>query len=155
MSPALPATSSSRIFQKIFQPGIGDRVALTLDRAGFVRAITVVTAALPDGTPGRSPDRPGHPDVTGPVEPSSAPGAPQQRPVDRDRRILRQAVLNTAVALLQSGGRVPDLPQGSGHRDPDAAGAAPGTQRPEAPPRPWGLADILATAEALEAWVLR
>ena len=86
-------------------PGEGARVRVDLDRSGYARAIDVLDPPSPSREPVRSEG--------GALLP------------DRDTRIMRQAVLNTAVALLGSGGR-------------DIA-----------------LDDVIATAEALEQWVTR
>jgi hypothetical protein len=61
------------------EPARGDRVHLTLDRAGFVRSVAVVTEAAPaEMVPIRT------------------------KPTDRDTRITRMACLNTATSILQS-----------------------------------------------------
>jgi len=101
-------------------PQVGDRVRLSLDGGGYVRAVELLGAPLaipgwpappaPEEEPYRYPER------------GAVAAAP---PVDREQRICRQAVLNTAVALLSSGGRACE-------------------------PR-----DVLALASTLEQWVSR
>lgn len=81
-------------------PTEGQQVRVGLDRAGFVRTVEVL---------GDAPARTG--------EPAGSP--------DCDTRIAREAVLNTAVALLGSGGRSVTL------------------------------ADVLSVAAQLEGWVTR
>src|SRR5207253_7689808 len=83
-------------------PVEGTGVRVGLDKAGFVRTIELLAGAA-----------------------SPWEGSGQSTPVDRDLRILRQAVLNTATAILSSGGR------------------SVSTE------------DVLAVAEQLEQWVLR
>jgi len=85
-------------------PAEGARVRVGLDKAGFVRAIEVE------------------------AEPEPSLAAVHESPAHyglRDTRIMRQAVLNTATAILSSGGRAAD---------------------PE---------DVLELASQLEAWVTR
>ena len=86
-------------------PVEGARIRAELDRSGYARTIEVLE--LPE-----------------PVAPARNDGGAQLLP-ERDTRIMRQAVLNTAVALLSSGGRETNL---------DA---------------------VIATAETLEQWVTR
>ena len=93
----------SKFATDVVIPEPGSHVRVTVDPAErFVRKIEVLALA--------QPLRPG-------LEPGVAP--------DRDHRILRQAVLNTATAMLSSGGRPTDLPA------------------------------VLEVATALEYWVLR
>lgn len=86
-------------------PAEGARVRVGLDKAGFVRTI----------------------EVEAEPEPSFAAAVRESPPPYglRDTRIMRQAVLNTATAILSSGGHTAD----------------PG--------------DVIALAEQLEAWVTR
>jgi hypothetical protein len=104
----------------IWLPDAGDRVRLTLDSAGFIRKIAPLeqAAAAPVDT---------HPapQVSTPAQPPAVDVGGDRGPVDRDRRILRQAVLNTATAILTSGGRQTEV------------------------------SAVLAAAEVLEQWVLR
>ncbi len=86
-------------------PAEGARVRVELDRSGYARTIEVLE--LPE------------PRVAAREDGGYAPLP------DRDTRIMRQAVLNTAVALLSSGGRETNLD------------------------------DVIATAETLEQWVVR
>jgi hypothetical protein len=83
-------------------PAEGSRVRVGLDKGGFVRSVEVLEAPAPLVR-----------------EPGVAYG------LDRDTRIMRQAVLNTATAILSSGGQVTNA------------------------------ADVVALAEELEAWVNR
>src|SRR5579859_3796811 len=89
-------------------PGEGALVRVGLDKAGFVRTIEVEAA----------PERPATAvaDASSGYNPASGV---------RDQRIMRQAVLNTATAILSSGGREADAD------------------------------DVLALAERLESWVTR
>lgn len=86
-------------------PVEGARIRAELDRSGYARTIEILEMPEP-GTSNRD-------------------GATPLLLPDRDTRIMRQAVLNTAVALLSSGGRETNLD------------------------------DVIATAEALEQWVVR
>ncbi len=97
----------SKFAAGVLLPEPGARVRLTLDKAGFIRAVEIVAAP-----PALSQDESLGTTATGTA-------------LDRDLRILRQAVLNTATAILSSGGRTTDL------------------------------AAVLAAAEELERWVLR
>ncbi len=90
-------------------PAEGSLVRLGLDKAGFIRTIAVEAEA----------ERPAFAAVS-----ESAGGYGQTFGV-RDQRIMRQAVLNTATAILSSGGR---------EAEPD---------------------DVIALAERLESWVTR
>jgi hypothetical protein len=67
-------------------PAEGARVRVDLDRSGYARAIEVLEAAPFTAEPSRGESG-------------------NTSYLDRDTRIMRQAVLNTAVALLSSGGR--------------------------------------------------
>ena len=87
-------------------PVEGSRVRVELDRSGYARTIEVLE--LPEPRAAVRED-----------------GGPYTPLPDRDTRIMRQAVLNTAVALLSSGGRETTFD------------------------------DVIATAEALEQWVVR
>jgi len=80
-------------------PPEGARVRVGLDRAGFVRTVD--------------------------VEELPAESTPVPATRDRDTRIMRQAVLNTATAILASGGK------------------------------PVSVDEVLDLAERLEAWVMR
>jgi hypothetical protein len=90
-------------------PPEGSLVRLGLDKAGFIRTIEVEAEG----------ERPALAAVS-----ETAGGYGQTFGV-RDQRIMRQAVLNTATAILSSGGR---------EADPD---------------------DVIALAERLESWVTR
>ena len=90
-------------------PAEGSLVRVGLDKAGFVRSIEVEAEA----------ERPA---ITAVAE--QAGGYGQSFGV-RDQRIMRQAVLNTATAILSSGGRA---------AEPD---------------------EVVALAERLESWVTR
>jgi hypothetical protein len=87
-------------------PAEGARVRVDLDRSGYARAIEVLEAAPFTAEPSRGESG-------------------NTSYLDRDTRIMRQAVLNTAVALLSSGGREVSLE------------------------------DVIDTAETLEQWVTR
>lgn len=78
-------------------PQVGQSVRVGLDKSGYARTITPVGASAmqPTGQPGE------------PL-PFAAPAQPQSG-FDRDTRIMRQAVLNTATAILASGGQVVEL----------------------------------------------
>jgi len=89
-------------------PPEGSLVRLGLDKAGFIRTIDVEAEA----------ERPA-------FAVSETAGAYGQTFGLRDQRIMRQAVLNTATAILSSGGR---------EADPD---------------------EVVALAERLESWVTR
>jgi hypothetical protein len=75
--------------EDVAMPKAGERVQVSLDRSGFVRKIETIASPAP---------------VTAPVA-SVPPGISQD---DRGTVITREAVLNTAVAILSSGGRVVD-----------------------------------------------
>ncbi len=90
-------------------PPEGSLVRLGLDKAGFIRTIEVEAEA----------ERPAFAAV------SEAAGSYGQTFGVRDQRIMRQAVLNTATAILSSGGR---------EANPD---------------------EVIALAERLESWVTR
>jgi hypothetical protein len=83
-------------------PREGTQVRVGLDKSGFVRTVEIVPSS--DGAE------------------SAAPTSV----IDRDIRIMRQAVINSAIAILSSGGRAVE--------DPNA---------------------VLEVAEQLEAWVTR
>jgi hypothetical protein len=87
-------------------PAEGARVRVDLDRSGYARTIEVLEAAPFTAEPSRGESG-------------------NTSYLDRDTRIMRQAVLNTAVALLSSGGREVSLE------------------------------DVIDTAETLEQWVTR
>jgi hypothetical protein len=67
-------------------PPEGARVRVGLDKGGFVREVAVVEPARRAETPGSA--------------------AVLAELVDRDRRILRQAVLNSAITVLATNGSV-------------------------------------------------
>jgi hypothetical protein len=90
-------------------PEPGARVRLSLDNAGFIRGIETLAAPAPLGQ----------------EDGSALAGFPVSVASVRDVRIMRQAVLNTATAILSSGGRATDA------------------------------AAVIALAEELEAWVTR
>lgn len=89
-------------------PAEGSLVRVGLDKAGFVRSIEVEAEA----------ERPA-------VAVQETAGGYGQTFGVRDQRIMRQAVLNTATAILSSGGR---------EAEPD---------------------EVVALAERLESWVTR
>ena len=89
-------------------PPEGSLVRLGIDKAGFIRTIEIEAEA----------ERPAF--AVSETTPGYAPAFSL-----RDQRIMRQAVLNTATAILSSGGR---------EADPD---------------------DVVALAERLESWVTR
>ena len=96
-------------------PRVGESVRVYLDKDGYVRDVERVPYEV-DVPPPEEPSRQ--------VEATRSNGSTALTP-DRDLRICRQAVLNTATAILSSGG----LPA-----SPD---------------------EVLALAERLEAWVGR
>jgi hypothetical protein len=97
----------------IWLPDVSERVRLVLDSAGFIRKIEPLDAPAPS------------PSVdTSPAAPVSTAVSEPHAPADRDTRISRMACLNTATAILSSGGA------------------------------PTDLAAALAVAEELERWVL-
>src|SRR5262252_2316799 len=69
----------SKYADGVLIPDNGSSVRLHLDKSGFIRGIDVLALATR---------------LRAPLEPGVAP--------DRDHRILRQAVLNTATAILGS-----------------------------------------------------
>jgi hypothetical protein len=90
-------------------PRLGESVRLFLDGQGYIREITVVASGAATSSP---PDD--GVDVPAPEEPSRQVEPEQSRsmerlPPDPDLRIWRQAVLNTATAILSSGGRATEL----------------------------------------------
>lgn len=85
-------------------PHRGERIIAGLDKQGFVRSIEVL---------GGGGDSGATPALSGAAEP------------DRDRRILRQAVLNSAINLLNAAGDIGEV------------------------------SEVLELAERFEAWVLR
>ena len=74
----------------------GQWVKAAVDERGFLQSVEVVPAELSTGVGAQA--------VTAP---ESNPGATASHP-DKDMRITRLAVLNTATALLSSGGRRAD-----------------------------------------------
>jgi hypothetical protein len=109
-------------------PRRGEHVRLHLDRYGFIRDVE----ALRDEERARYAVVPSEDGVDAPTpeEPSRQVERAENRPLatnspDRELRITRMACLNTATAILSSGGRAAD---------------------PEA---------VLALATRLEAWVCR
>ncbi|MDP9224005.1 MAG: hypothetical protein M3P18_09130 [Actinomycetota bacterium] len=84
----------------VLLPSVGERVVLHLDKAGFVRRIEPVAPIATQNAPQTR---------TGPMAGQTAPEAivSTSGPIAQDDRgivITRLAVLNTAVALLSSGG---------------------------------------------------
>lgn len=84
-------------------PPIGSIVRVGLDKAGFARSVEI---------------------IGGNAQPPSANGAPAS--TTRDRVVSRLALLNTATAILSSGGRPIEVPK-----------------------------DVVALAQRLEGWVYR
>ena len=76
-------------------PKVGDVVRLTLDKSGFIREIA----------PAPVVDAPATMQASTPTEDSTPV---QTEPPTKDRVITRLAVLNTATAILSSGGRAAD-----------------------------------------------
>jgi hypothetical protein len=110
-------------------PRGGMHVEVGLDRAGYVRAVHLLAAPQED-SPANAAARASK--LLYPSDDQPAPAVEQRTdhsvpnaPPDRDTRIMRQAVLNTATAILGSGGR-------------GVNGA-----------------DVLALAATLEGWVSR
>jgi hypothetical protein len=105
-------------------PREGMHVEVGLDRSGYVRAVHLVTPPEEEQSTG-VPARASELLYLSDEEPASAAEQREQQLPDRDTRIMRQAVLNTATAILGSGGR--DI----------------------------NAADVLALAARLEGWVSR
>jgi hypothetical protein len=105
-------------------PREGMRVEVGLDPAGYVRAVHLVAPQQEDSPPGEAP---GASELLYLNNEALTPAAERRtaQVPDRDTRIMRQAVLNTATAILGSGGR--DI----------------------------SVADVLTLAARLEAWVSR
>ncbi len=86
--------------EDVVMPTVGDRVLVSLDKSGFVRKIEPVAPIATQNAPQTR---------TGPMAGQTAPEAivSTSGPIAQDDRgivITRLAVLNTAVALLSSGG---------------------------------------------------
>jgi hypothetical protein len=73
-------------------PGEGERVAVSLDGRGYVRAVERLAAPLPDAAPVSASGGEGE---------ASSPASPP----DKDMRIVRMNALSNAIAVLASGGR--------------------------------------------------
>jgi hypothetical protein len=101
----------SRFAGGVLLPEVGAHVRLILDKSGFIRRVEPLEAPASAARVDTSP-----------VVPVSTAAS---EPPDRDTRISRMACLNTATAILASGGRATDL------------------------------AAVLAVAAELERWVLR
>lgn len=76
-------------------PCEGDRVRVALDKSGYARAVQVI------GTPPAP--------VTAMQHAATRAETGESAPADRETRIMREAVLNTAAAILASGGRATDV----------------------------------------------
>jgi hypothetical protein len=98
-------------------PHTGEHVRLILDKDGYVREVERVPYET-DGVDSPAPEEPSRQ-----VEAPSR-GAHHAAP-DKDQRITRMACLNTATAILSSGGKTTVV------------------------------ADVMAAAEVLEGWVCR
>lgn len=100
----------------VVMPTRGQHVTLTLDGKGFIRGIALATTNGHQAPALVAPVQPAQPPAASVVAPAAAtkPAAPDwplpwegdadQQP-GTERRISRQAVLNTATAILGSGGR--------------------------------------------------
>jgi hypothetical protein len=95
-------------------PSVGDRVLVSVDKSGFVRRIETPTAPATPAPASVTPEAPGAPLTASTIAQD-----------DRGIVITRLAVLNTAVAVLSSGGR------------------------------PTSADEVLALAGRLEAWAVR
>ena len=83
-------------FTSVAMPEVGQRVRIGLDKAGYARAVSVdVAQSAPQAQQDACQWR---------VLAEVAADYPTAT-VDRDMRIMRQAVLNTATAILSSAGR--------------------------------------------------
>jgi hypothetical protein len=89
-------------------PHTGQRVRVGLDKAGFARCVEIVnTGTIAGQHPASLVDAGAYRAVAAAQQPPAVtPEPPASSPVDRDSRIMRQAVLHTAVNVLASGGQV-------------------------------------------------
>jgi hypothetical protein len=80
----------------VSMPHVGDRVVVSLDRSGFVRKVE----------PAAAPAKPAEPVQAAPAPATPPPSAPSIVQDDRGVVVTRLSNLNTATAILSSGGRV-------------------------------------------------
>jgi hypothetical protein len=109
--------------EDVVLPPVGATVRLHLDRAGYVRKIEPLVAA--PATPAAAVATVTTPALSAPAIEPATPRALWDAQDARGKVILRESVLNTATAILASGGRAADP------------------------------AEVLTLAERLEAWVVR